>query len=39
MQDDLCQIEGCKNKAERLTSTETKYIEVCDECWHKKYKS
>jgi hypothetical protein len=34
-----CEIEGCSEKSNRITTTETKYIEICDSCWHKKYKS
>ena len=36
--DESCEIPGCKNIATRITSTETKYIVVCDNCWHNKYK-
>ena len=38
MQDNICQIENCNNTAERITSTETKYIEICSDCWNEKYK-
>lgn len=33
-----CEMKGCKNEATRLTSTETRYLVICDGCWHEKYK-
>lgn len=36
--DEMCEMPGCNNIANRITSTETKYIVVCDACWHEKYK-
>jgi len=36
--DEMCEIKGCKNIANRISSTETKYIVICDDCWHEKYK-
>ena len=38
MFNNLCQVAGCKNPATRITTTETAYIEVCDDCFHRKYK-
>lgn len=35
---DICEIKDCNNQAERITSTETKIIQVCIECYNKKYK-
>ena len=35
---DMCEIKDCNNPATRLTSTETKYIQVCEEHWHEKYR-
>ena len=37
--EDRCETPGCENKAEKLTSTETKYIQVCGDCYQEKYKS
>ena len=40
MQDtDKCKVLDCNNNATRITSDETSIIKICDECWHKKYKS
>ena len=36
--DEICEIKDCNNPATKITSTETKYIVVCDDCWHKRYK-
>lgn len=33
-----CEIKGCENDADRISSTESKYIMICDDCWHEKYK-
>jgi len=35
---DKCETVGCNMPAERITSTETKIIQVCRECYSKKYK-
>jgi hypothetical protein len=35
---DICEIKDCNSQAERITSTETKIIQVCIECYNKKYK-
>ena len=37
--DNKCEMPNCDNKAKRLTSTESKIIEICDNCWHKIYRS
>lgn len=34
-----CEMKDCTNYANRITSTETKYIVICDDCWHIKYRS
>ena len=36
--EEICEMAGCNNTASRLTSTETKYIVVCDDCWNDKYR-
>lgn len=33
-----CEMKECQNEATRMTSTETKHIVICDDCWHEKYK-
>ena len=33
-----CEMAGCESPAERITSTETKIIQVCRDCYSKKYK-
>ncbi len=35
---DICEIPECGKPAERLTSTESKIIQVCRDCYSKKYK-
>ena len=37
--EEVCEMVGCTNNATRLTTTETKYIAVCEDCWHKRYRS
>jgi hypothetical protein len=37
-QKDICEIAGCEKTASRMTTTESKYIMICDDCWHQKYK-
>ncbi len=37
-QEDLCEVVGCEKAASHMTTTENKYIMVCDDCWHQKYK-
>lgn len=39
MINDLCEMTGCDKPANRITSTETKLIMICDECFYNKYKS
>lgn len=36
---DKCEIPGCQNEATRITTSHARYINICDECWHHKYKS
>jgi hypothetical protein len=36
--EDICEMAGCSNKATRITSTETKYVVVCEKCWHDRYR-
>lgn len=35
---EICEMKGCENEATRITSTETKYIVICNDCWHEMYK-
>ena len=35
---ETCNTPGCFNRATRITTTETKYIVVCDDCFHEKYR-
>ncbi len=37
--EEVCEMAGCGNPATRLTSTETKYITICEDCWHQIYKN
>jgi hypothetical protein len=35
-----CEIEGCGKEATRLSSKpEGQIIDICDDCWHKLYRS
>ncbi len=34
-----CENKGCEQEATRIASTETKYIMICDNCWHEMYKN
>ena len=36
--EEKCQMAGCARIATRITTTETKYIVICEECWHDKYR-
>ena len=36
--EESCEVQGCSNPASRLTTTESRYITICDSCWHEKYK-
>jgi len=38
-QEELCEVAGCKDIATRITSTETKFIMVCDNCFDIRYRS
>jgi hypothetical protein len=33
-----CEITGCDNSATHLTTTETKFIEICADHYNEKYK-
>ena len=35
---DLCEMNGCEGEAKHVTSTETKIIQVCKDCYNKIYK-
>ena len=35
----MCVECGCENEATRISSTESKYVMICDDCWHEKYKN
>ena len=35
---EICEMAGCSKTASRLTTSETKYIVVCDDCWNNKYR-
>lgn len=35
---EVCEVNGCEEKAEHITSTESKFIQVCKECYHKIYR-
>jgi hypothetical protein len=37
--EDKCEMPGCENKAEKITATESKIIQVCGDCYQAKYKS
>lgn len=37
--EEVCEMAGCNNPATRLTTTETKYITICEDCWHKTYRN
>lgn len=39
MTEDICEIKGCENEATRITATETRYMTVCEDCFHSIYKS
>lgn len=34
-----CETPGCEENAEHITSTETKFIQVCKNCYNKKYRT
>ena len=33
-----CEVRGCSNPATRITSTESKFIMICDQCFDGKYR-
>lgn len=36
----FCEIKGCSNKATRLSAKpEGPIIDICDDCWHREYRS
>lgn len=35
---DKCEMPNCDKKATNMTSTETKIIQVCRDCYNQKYK-
>lgn len=35
---DICEVPGCEQEASRITATEVKYIQVCVDCFNKRYK-
>ena len=35
---EVCETPNCNNPAEHITSTESKFIQVCKDCYNKKYK-
>ena len=37
--EDKCEMPDCTIKAEKLTSTESKIIQICGDCYQAKYKS
>lgn len=36
--EDKCEVPGCENEASRITTTEVKYVQVCTDCFNRKYK-
>lgn len=39
IQEEKCEVLGCENKAARITTTETKFIMICQECFEEKYRA
>jgi hypothetical protein len=37
-EEEKCEVSGCGNKAARITSTETRFIMICQECFDQKYR-
>lgn len=37
--EETCEMGGCSKPATHITSTETKYIVICDDCYNSRYKS
>lgn len=38
MSEEKCEMQGCESFASRITSTESKFIMICQECFDKKYR-
>lgn len=38
MSQDVCEIDGCNNLATHITSTESRFIEVCKDHWYSIYR-
>ena len=38
MTQESCEVGGCSNTATRITSTETKFILICETCFDLKYR-
>jgi hypothetical protein len=38
MIDGKCNVKDCNNVSSKVTSTDSSYIEVCDDCFYEKYK-
>jgi len=38
-EEEKCEVLGCTNKAARITTTETKFIMICQECFEEKYRA
>ena len=37
---EICEIDGCSNKSTRIAAKSTgPIIDICDDCWHKEYRS
>jgi len=36
---DKCEMPNCQNEANRITTNHNRYINICDICWHDKYRS
>ena len=35
----ICENKDCSNIADKITTIDTRFIQVCSECYYKKYKS
>lgn len=33
-----CETKGCPNQATRIANAESRYVMICDYCWHQIYK-
>lgn len=38
-EEEKCEVLGCTNKSARITTTETKFIMICQECFEEKYRA